>query len=200
MNFDSYTLNFKDDFQEIIQSNPELQESLSNFKKGQVILNEGEKNDSIYILLQGEVTLHKELSNGNTVEVDYFTEGAILGLTSFIRNENSFVNSIATTDVTCLVLNRDKFQSLSESNPQFTRLTQNLFINNLAHRYRNMVSLNLEVQNLTQALEIEKAELKKTIEDLQKTREQLVHHEKLATLGQHSQESRTRSITPAQRF
>jgi signal transduction histidine kinase len=168
----------------LLERTPSLRDVVVRFPAGSTILNEGEHNASVYILLEGEVTLHKRDLQGRSVQVDHFTPGALLGLTSFWSGTKSFVQSITVTEVQCLKLDRQTFDSHMQAGDDFSRSLQTLFIDNLSERYRRMVSLNLEVVTLSQALQEERNQLQKAIIDLEQTQSRLIHQEKLATLGQ----------------
>ncbi len=168
----------------LLDRSPILRDAVVYLPAGTTILNEGDHNSSIYILLEGEATLHKRDHQGRSIQVDHFRPGAFLGLTSFWSETRSFVQSISVTEVKCLKLDRQTFDSHMQAGDDFSRSLQTLFIDNLSERYRRMVNLNLEVVTLSQALKEERNQLQQAITDLEQTQNRLIHQEKLATLGQ----------------
>src|SRR5690606_21780957 len=81
-------------------------------------------------------------------------------------------------------LDRETFNDYMQRDDELSRSLYFLFIGNLSERYRRMVSLNLKIAFLSQTLEDERNQLKAAIENLNFTRNRLIHQEKLATLGQ----------------
>ncbi len=162
----------------------DLDESTVSFESGQMVLEEGEQNPAVLVILEGEVAMLKRGDQGSVMEVDHFGQGDLLGLTSFWTKEPSFLASKALTKVVCLRLEAHDMEELVHRDPGFGRTIHQLFISNLSNRYRRMVGLNVRVAELSEALREEHRQLKDAIAELQETRNQLIHKEKLATLGQ----------------
>lgn len=154
------------------------------FPAGTQLLHEGTINRTLYILLEGTARHSKSDSGGGSIQVDILGPGSLLGILSFWTGKPAFTDSVATEDITVLRLERDDFEKGVARDPEFTRLTQHLFVSNLSDRYRRVVGLNMEVAGLTRELEQERNALQEAISDLKKTRTQLVHQEKLAIMGQ----------------
>lgn len=173
-----------DSIRKLIERSPVLRSSVIQFEKDNVILQEGQINDSIYILIEGEIALYKSDETGRFIKVDQFGPGSFLGLTSFWSKTRSFAESRALTPVKCLKLDRETFNDYMQRDDELSRSLYFLFIGNLSERYRRMVSLNLKIAFLSQTLEDERNQLKAAIENLNFTRNRLIHQEKLATLGQ----------------
>lgn len=154
------------------------------YQAGDQILSEGVANRSLYILITGEVRLSKQGEDGIPRELDRLGPGSLLGILSFWRDEPSFSDAHAMKAVECLELDRPLFDEGVAGDPEFARLTLHLLVVNLSDRYRRVVGLNLRVASLTRDLEKERNALREAVEDLQRTRNELVHKEKLATMGQ----------------
>ncbi len=151
---------------------------------GTQILFEGRINRTLFILLDGSAKHSKSDSKGGSIPVDILGPGSLLGILSFWTGRPAFTDSFAATDLTVLRLEREDFDRGVAQDPEFTRLTQQLFVTNLSDRYRRVVGLNLEVAELTGELEQERNALQEAVTDLKQTRTQLIHQEKLATMGQ----------------
>ncbi len=155
-----------------------------DFKAGDKILKQGEANDSLHVILEGEAELLRTDASGTPISVDRLKSGNFLGLISFWTKQTSFSASRAVTDLKCVRMRRDRFEKLMEEDREFNRVMQELIISNLTQRYRRMALLNVEVAHLTRDLEHERNSLRSTVEDLEVTRNRLIHQEKLATMGQ----------------
>ncbi len=151
---------------------------------GELLIREGGKNESLYILLEGEAQLSKRAADGGRIPVDRLGPGSLLGILSFWTGEPSFADCHAHSALHCLRLDRPTFERGVAEDPEFARLTQHLFVANLSERYRRVVNLNLRVAGLTHELQEERNALRAAVDDLEKTRNQLVHREKLASMGQ----------------
>jgi len=154
------------------------------YQPGEQLLQEGVANRSLYILMKGEVLLSKKGEDGIPRELDRLGPGSLLGILSFWTGDPSFSDSHAVTAVECLALDRPLFDEGVAGDPEFARRTLHLLVANLSDRYRRVVGLNLRVASLTLDLEKERNALREAVADLQRTRNQLVHKEKLATMGQ----------------
>lgn len=154
------------------------------FDPKSLILEENVANKCLYLILEGEAGLFKHLDNDASTLVDTLTSGAFLGLISFTSDLPTFTHAKAITAVKALRLSYEIFEQLTREQSEFSLIMQRLFASNLGDRYRRMVHLNLDIASLTEALKQERNELKSTIEDLARTRNQLIHKEKLATMGQ----------------
>lgn len=154
------------------------------YSAGQTILREGEINSSLYILLEGTAQLLKQTRDGRYTPVDLLGPGSLLGILSFWTGSPSFSDSIAASDLNLLILDMDRFEQGVAEDSAFARVTQQLLVANLSDRYRRVVGLNLKVAGLTQELENERNALREAVDDLQRTRNKLIHQEKLATMGQ----------------
>jgi signal transduction histidine kinase len=154
------------------------------YAAGEMILREGEINSSLYILLEGTAQLLKHSADGRGTPVDLLGPGSLLGILSFWTGSPSFSDSMAASDLKLLVLDMQNFERGVAEDPAFARVTQQLLVANLSDRYRRVVGLNLKVAGLTKELESERNALQQAVDDLHRTRNKLIHQEKLATMGQ----------------
>ncbi|MCC5844238.1 MAG: cyclic nucleotide-binding domain-containing protein [Verrucomicrobia bacterium] len=151
---------------------------------GDSILNEGDTNTSLFILLEGTAQLLKRTADGRHTPVDLLGPGSLLGILSFWTGRPAFSDSVAASDLKVLRLDLRDFERGVAEDAEFARVTQQLLVANLSDRYRRVVGLNLKVAGLTKELETERNALREAVEDLQRTRNKLIHQEKLATMGQ----------------
>jgi signal transduction histidine kinase len=173
-----------DAFRGLLTRSIELGIQSVEFQKGDRILSEGESNDRLYIIMEGQAELLKSDISGKSTQVARLEAGNFLGLISFWTHGKSFSSSQALTDLKCVYMERDRFQNLMDEDREFNRIMQNLIISNLTQRYRRMAIINVEVARLKDELENDRNSLKSTILNLEHTRNRLIHQEKLATMGQ----------------
>lgn len=172
--------------EEVLLGDPDLEQHLVDFEPGELILRNGDINDSVYVILQGQGNLEiVEIEEDQSVlKVGSFGRGDFLGLASFWNQQPNVADSRALTEVQCLVLDRDQFSKLNQDYPEFSQAIQNVFISNLSHRYRRGITLNRQIATLSRRLENEGKQLKRAINDLERAHQRLVSQEKLVTLGQ----------------
>lgn len=168
----------------LVEALPQLESSRREYKRGVTILEEGERNDRLIILMEGEALLIKRDEGDRHIVVDTFGPGALLGLTSFWGKTQVFASIEASTNVVCVSIPRELFDSLTRDYPDFVRAVQGLFVRNLSDRYRNMVRAQVARDKLSTQLEEERNQLRDTLKRLEQTTNRLVNQEKLATMGQ----------------
>lgn len=79
------------------------------FNSGEIIFEEGDPGDALYIVINGSVRIFKQSYSNivSTIEANgFFGEFAVLG------NENRNASAIALSDSDLLVINKEKFCSL----------------------------------------------------------------------------------------
>ena len=163
----------------------DLKPETVNFEAGDSILVEGATNAYVYVIVSGMVDMRKHSKETlQEMQIDSFGPGDLIGLTSFWTNQPSFLESRAQTDTTCLRFNAESFRDLVDTDPTLREAIHQLFISNLSGRYRRMISLNIEVAELSEKLDHEHQQLRQAMTELKETRNRLIHQEKLATLGQ----------------
>lgn len=145
--------------------------------KGEWLMREGASNSSLYILLKGQVQLSKKGPDDHQQILDLLGPGSLIGILSFWTGKPSFLNTRAHGKVECLKVERALFDRTVSDDAEFSRLTLQLLVANLSDRYRRVAGLSLELQQERNALQA-------AVTDLEQTRNQLVHREKLATMGQ----------------
>lgn len=168
----------------LVEALPQLNDSRRRFQADDTILEEGELNDCLIILLEGRARLIKMDEAGRSLVVDTFGPGALLGLTSFWGKTEVFASVIADTELSCVSIDRAMFDALTADNPGFVRAVQGLFVRNLSDRYRNMIRSQVAREQLSAQLERERNQLRDTLKRLEETTNRMVNQEKLATMGQ----------------
>ena len=158
--------------------------NVHRFRRGDTIIREGLLNDSIYLILEGRVHLIKHYETESAVAVGTLDAGDFVGLISFYSDASAFSSALAKSEVITLRFTHDEFDRLSSEQPELASLIQPLVLRSLAERYRRIVTLHLEVAALTHEVEAERNRLQEALDELQSTRNRLIHQEKMAILGQ----------------
>ena len=140
----------KDELPHIIEITAE-----KRFQKGDVIMQEGDKGDTMYIVVEGEVGVSKSLTM-KFGEDDYRQtekvltrfrpeDHVILGEMALIGSDNRSASVIARTDCLFLEINREDFLRLIQQNPELgvkimLRLSE-LLINRLKQSSKDVIRL-----------------------------------------------------------
>jgi CRP-like cAMP-binding protein len=82
-----------------------------NYDNGETIFKDGDIGDSMFIVLEGKISITK-----GDKEIALLEKGASLGEMALLDNENRSANAIAKDDSILLKINQDVFYELMESN------------------------------------------------------------------------------------
>jgi len=93
--------------------------SISNTKKGEKIIEEGEVGDLLYILLSGSVRIQKTTLQNKPYTVAYVREedNVYFGELALIDNDKRSATVVAESDCTFFCINRKHFLQFCEKNP-----------------------------------------------------------------------------------
>jgi MFS superfamily sulfate permease-like transporter len=88
-----------------------------SFSKGDMIVAEGEKGDSVFFIMQGRADLFMKMPDGSMRRFYRMSRGAVFGEMSMIDGRPRSANVCAETDMVCLVLNIESLDNLRENHP-----------------------------------------------------------------------------------
>ena len=77
------------------------------FEQGELIIQEGEMGDSLYLIIDGQVSVHRE-----SQELTKLGEKESFGEMAILDNEPRSASVTAAEDVTCLKVSREDFYDL----------------------------------------------------------------------------------------
>ncbi|SHF05796.1 ATP-binding protein [Vibrio gazogenes] len=140
------------------------------YSPNHLLTQEGEENQFLWFITQGEVALFKRDELGHEREVVRHQKGNLVGGMSFVTGEASFSTAVTLTKTHVIKLDREVFAKVMHSNSQLLPLFTNLLLRHFNRRLQRSITTKLELQ--------------KTLESLEATQQQLVEREKLAVLGQ----------------
>lgn len=120
-----------------LSANPKLQEftraeietilehgDYETFAKNDTIIKEGGLGDRMFVVLEGEVSISKNLSDKVVFFITSLKAGDFFGEMSLISDYPRSANAIANTDVKAISLSRERFQEMKKTHPdEFTKLT-----------------------------------------------------------------------------
>ncbi|MCC5788976.1 MAG: cyclic nucleotide-binding domain-containing protein [Opitutales bacterium] len=171
------------EIREAFTSSEENQKKITKHTSGDWLIREDERQEKVFIILEGEVALYKTTDNGERLQVDSLSSGDMMGLLSYFARNRNFVGGRCQTEVTAVRLTWEEFDHYNYTDPIGGALLM-LIRDNMAQRYRRMVGVQLKLATLNTTLAKERNELRDTIIELEQTRNRLVNQERLAILGQ----------------
>lgn len=131
---------------------------------------EGEPNQYLWFIVDGEVALYKADDANIQREVVRHSKGNIVGGMSFVTGERSFSTAIALTTTKVIKLDKDVFAQVMHSDSELLPLFTNLLLRHFNRRLQRSINTKLELQH--------------TYESLETAHQQLIEREKMAMLGQ----------------
>ncbi|GAB6070208.1 hypothetical protein JCM30760_13050 [Thiomicrorhabdus hydrogeniphila] len=87
---------------------------------GDVLFEEGTRDETLYLLVTGKLEVLKVLSNNMTIHIDTLKEGSMTGELSFIDGNTHTMRVVAKKDSEVLLLHKDAFENLVEQHPMLT--------------------------------------------------------------------------------
>lgn len=125
-----------------------------NFKKGELILKEGQKAENIYMVRHGRVKVYSNYTDQVEVIVRFATDGQVIGHRGFGEDFTFSISAVALTDTSVFILPMSIFQSLLKANNMFCYYFMMFFAEELRRSERMRKNqLNMTVkQRVAQAV------------------------------------------------
>ena len=149
-----------------------------------MLLREGQILDGIWIILSGRVKLYRTIKNEEIV-FHSKSVGQIIGLQALSqKDKRSSFDCKAATDTTLIPLTLSELNKMLQDNKVFAGYFLTVLLRSLGKRNRRAVELQIEINTLNRALENERDQLKRALNQLEQAQIRLIQSEKMATLGQ----------------
>jgi len=117
--------------------------SIKNFKKDDIIAIEGDDCNSLNIILDGNIEIHKPFPSGKVVTINYFQAGNVFGEALVFSSRHKYpATVIASSDCEIMYIHKDDIIKLMKSNSQVL----NNFVTVLSNR---ILMLNERITNLS---------------------------------------------------
>ena len=173
--------------EELIDERDESESGVLLLEEGQVLFEEGNYLEDLYILLDGEIELfkHDSVKGGKeSVVTDILKPGAFIGVIAFTTGNRTMTAARVTEKSQAICIKREEFDDYLHKQHRLSYPIQQLMIANLVDRYQQNTGLQLKLERLNQQLRSERNELRQAYFDLEEAQNLLIHKEKMATLGQ----------------
>ncbi len=100
--------------------------SILEFGTGEVMVSEGETDDTLFVLHQGIAREVYTDTLNHPSDINELSQGHFFGVAGLVRNEPSQVSFIAVTDVTVVAIEEKAVHSLIENYPEFSQEMEQL--------------------------------------------------------------------------
>ncbi len=131
---------------------------------------EGEPNQFLWFIVEGQVALYKTDEQGIQHEVVRHSKGSLVGGMSFVTGELSFSSAITLTKTRVIKLDKETFSQVMRSNSELLPLFTNILLRHFNRRLQRSINTKIELQQ--------------TYASLETAHQQLIEREKMAMLGQ----------------
>ncbi len=88
------------------------------YKKDEIIYNEGDKPDAFYLIISGRVKVFTKKPNGDIYNLEYLHRGSYFGIISLLTNEPHSVTAQAVNNSLMLKIEAQDFHAILRTQPQ----------------------------------------------------------------------------------
>lgn len=159
--------------------------SIIKVKTGGIIINQGDKGDSLFLLLKGKASVFVCVENDTIFEVATLAENIFFGEMAIIDEAKRMASIKAITNCVLCEISKDDFWQYFNNLKNISRnlikvvsgrlrTTSHSLFDRLQSERKELIRFNIE---------LEKQVKEKTV-DLEKSQERLIQSEKMASLGQ----------------
>jgi CRP-like cAMP-binding protein len=114
--------------------------TVRSFKGGDIIIQEGEPGTDFFILADGSASVFKKTQDGDLYKVAILAGhmGAFFGESGLLESDTRTATIRAETEVQCLVLTKNDFESYCNANPQWALPILKRVAKAIMNRLKNM--------------------------------------------------------------
>ena len=106
---------------------------IKNFEAGEIVLHQGQKNNRMYIFLEGKALAEAEILGHGFTELAALKAGDFVGAESLIEEEISLFTVTAESPLQCFVMGHEYFQMLSHFLPDIRFKITTAIIENVSN-------------------------------------------------------------------
>lgn len=121
---------------------------LREYAPNEVIYTEGEKGDSLNIIIEGKVRINKQMVEGDQFCISTLKEGDVFGIMSFLDGSKHDATIVSDQKTVLMVLEREDFNNLYSSSPLIAAKVLKRLAIHLASIVRNMNTQYMDLMHL----------------------------------------------------
>jgi CRP-like cAMP-binding protein len=114
--------------------------TLRNLKQGEVLAQEGTVDNHLYVVLSGALGVIKHAGTPDTLTINTLASGDFVGEMGFMDGSELYASKVALSDCRVLGLEREKLETLLDSNPQIVYRVMRAIIR-VAHQIQRRLSM-----------------------------------------------------------
>ncbi len=119
------------------------------FSKDEILVKQGEKGDSFYLILDGEVEIYFEHPTENRIiHLDTLKQGNFFGETSLLTGEKRGATVKALEDTQVLVINHDNFKQILQNNPNIAEELSIIIHERAIQKYEESISKTTSIKTI----------------------------------------------------
>lgn len=118
-----------------------------SYSEGEVVFEEGDPGDSLYLLAEGEVEVVKTMKGWYKETLSVFKKGRMFGEFSFLSGSGHSARARVTKKSRIFILEREAYQQLEKNDPQITQkfmkviaLSLSVALQRMNERFLHMVN------------------------------------------------------------
>jgi CRP/FNR family cyclic AMP-dependent transcriptional regulator len=112
---------------------------LRKFSAGEVLLREGEVDDILYIIIEGDVMATRDAGGGDPIVLQHLKPGDIAGAMGFIDASSHSATLSAARDSHVLELHRDVLEGMLDTHPQLVYKIMKMIVRSV---HKMMLQMN----------------------------------------------------------
>lgn len=121
---------------------------LREYAPNEVIYTEGEKGDSLNIIIEGKVRINKRMVEGDQFCISTLKEGDVFGIMSFLDGSRHDATIVSDQKTVLMALEREDFNNLYSSSPLIAAKVLKRLAMHLASIVRNMNTQYMDLMHL----------------------------------------------------
>ena len=102
---------------------------LKKIAAGEILLREGEQDDTLYIIMDGDIIATRDAGGGDYVILNHLKSGAVAGAMGFIDGSSHSATLRANKDSHVLTLHRDVLEGMIDAHPQLVYKVMKMKLN-----------------------------------------------------------------------
>jgi len=120
---------------------------LKKLSADEVLLREGEQDDTLYIIMDGDIIATRDAGGGDYVILNHLKAGAVAGAMGFIDGSSHSATLRANKDSHVLTLHRDVLEGMIDAHPQLVYKVMKMIVRSVHQTLLGMNQQFVEMNN-----------------------------------------------------
>lgn len=120
---------------------------LQKLASGEILLHEGAQDDTLYIVIDGDILVTRNAGGDEYVTLHHLRAGDIAGAMGFVDSSNHSATLRAAEDSHVLTLHRDTLESMVDQHPQLVYKIMKMIIRSVHQTLLRMNQQFVEMNN-----------------------------------------------------